>query len=201
MKHLSLKTVLLLALASKRVSDIHALSVHPSCTQFAPGQTRVLLKPNPAFTPRVVGSCTPIDIEAFPPQLVSSGEQQQDLLCPVWALHTYMDRSKELRLNDQLFESWANPHKGKPVTKQRLSHWIVEAIALGPVQVRARRHPRVREFSRLRVWLHPGLCPGCLPSKTLMQAASWSSPLTFVCLLTVWTFYSQFSLKQCWTPG
>ena len=68
MKHLSLKTVLLLALASaKRVSDIHALSVHPSCTQFAPGQTRVLLKPNPAFTPKVVGSCTPIDIEAFPP--------------------------------------------------------------------------------------------------------------------------------------
>ncbi|KAK5890187.1 hypothetical protein CesoFtcFv8_013736 [Champsocephalus esox] len=87
--------------------------------------------------------------------------------------------------------SWANPYKGKPVTKQRLSHWFVEAIALGPIRVRVRRHPRVRELFRLRVWLHPGLCPGCLPSKTLVQAASWSSPLTFVRLLTVWTFYSQ----------
>lgn len=35
LKFVSLKAVLLLALASaKRVSDIHALSVHPSCAQF-----------------------------------------------------------------------------------------------------------------------------------------------------------------------
>lgn len=96
MKHLSLKTVLLLALASaKRVSDIHALSVHPSCTQFALGQARVLLKPNPAFVPKVVGSCTPIDLAAFSSPLCSSEEQRPNLLCPVRALHIYMDRSKE----------------------------------------------------------------------------------------------------------
>ena len=49
MKRLSLKTVLLLALASaKHVSDIHALAVHPWCALFAPGDVRLILKPNPA---------------------------------------------------------------------------------------------------------------------------------------------------------
>ncbi|KAK5930341.1 hypothetical protein CgunFtcFv8_026581 [Champsocephalus gunnari] len=180
MKHLSLKTVLLLALASaKRVSDIHALSVHPSCTQFAPGQTRVLLKPNPAFTPKVVGSCTPIDIEAFPPQLVSSGEQQQDLLCPVCALHTYMDRSKELRLNDQLFVSWAKPHKGKPVTKQRLSHWIVEAIALAYTSQNLQAPLGLRAHSTRGLATSWALFKG-VSIQDICAAASWSSPLTFV---------------------
>lgn len=48
MKYMSLKTVLLLALA-KHASDIHALSLHLSWTLFAPGLVRVLLKPSPAF--------------------------------------------------------------------------------------------------------------------------------------------------------
>ena len=38
LKHLSFKTALLLALAlAKHVSDIHALSVHPSCTRVMSG--------------------------------------------------------------------------------------------------------------------------------------------------------------------
>ena len=74
LKHVSLKTVLLLALASaKRVSDIHAYSVHPSCSQLFPGDVRMILKPNPAFVPKVVGSCSPIDLVAF---AASPGEQR-----------------------------------------------------------------------------------------------------------------------------
>ncbi|XP_032363038.1 LOW QUALITY PROTEIN: uncharacterized protein LOC116675032 [Etheostoma spectabile] len=135
LKHLSLKTVLLLALASaKRVGDIHALSVHPSCTQFAPGRVRVLLKPNPAFVPKVVGSCSPIDLLALcSPPFSSSEERRLHALCPVRALHFYMDRTAGFRRSDQLFVSWASPHRGKPVTKQRLSHWVVESIALACV--------------------------------------------------------------------
>lgn len=30
----------------------------------------------------------------------------------------------------QLFVSWASPHKGKPVLRKHLSHWMVQAIAL-----------------------------------------------------------------------
>ncbi|XP_041860863.1 uncharacterized protein LOC121652254 [Melanotaenia boesemani] len=128
LKHVSLKAVLLLALASaKRVSDIHALSVHPTCAQFFPGGVRMVLRPNLAFVPKVVGSCSPIDLVAFP---ASSGDSRSHALCPVRAVRAYMDRTGGFRRSDQLFVSWSGPHKGKPVTKQRLSHWVVEAIAL-----------------------------------------------------------------------
>lgn len=63
LKLVSLKTVLLLALASaKRVSDIHALSVHPFCVQFFSGDVRMI---NPAFVPTVLGSRSPIDLAAL----------------------------------------------------------------------------------------------------------------------------------------
>lgn len=52
-EHMSLKTVLLPALASaQRVSDIHALSVELSCTQLSPGGVRMTLRPNLAFVPK-----------------------------------------------------------------------------------------------------------------------------------------------------
>lgn len=131
-KMLSLKVVLFLALAAaKRVSDIHALSVHPACMRLTPGHLGVTLKPNPAFVLKVVNPCSPVDLSAFQPPPHSSVEEQWlHMLCPVHALHTYVERTKGFRKGDQLFASWAKPHLGKPITKQRLSHWIVDAIAL-----------------------------------------------------------------------
>lgn len=124
---MSLKTVLLLALASaKSVSGIHALSVHPSCAEFFPDDVRIL-KPNPAFVPKAVGLCSPVDLAAF---TASPEEQQAYAQCPVRALCTYVDRTRCFRRSDLLFVSWAGPHRRKPVRKQRLSHWLMEAIAL-----------------------------------------------------------------------
>ena len=82
----------------------------------------MILKPSLTFVPKVVGSCSPIDLVAF---AASPGEQRSHALCPVHAVHTYMDRTKGSRRSDQLFVSWAISHKGKPITKQRLSHWVV----------------------------------------------------------------------------
>ena len=54
-KFVSLKTALLLALTSaKRVGDIQALSVSPSCLQFSIAGDRVVMRPNAAYTPKVV---------------------------------------------------------------------------------------------------------------------------------------------------
>ncbi len=48
LKFLSLKTVLLAALASvKRVRDLQAFSVDDSCLEFGPGNSQVVLKPQP----------------------------------------------------------------------------------------------------------------------------------------------------------
>ena len=55
MKFVSLKVLLLLALTTaKHVSDLQALSIRPSCLQFAPGVSKVCLRPNPDFVPKVV---------------------------------------------------------------------------------------------------------------------------------------------------
>ena len=65
-----------------------------------------------------------------PPPFSSVEEQRLHTLCPVRALHVYVSRSAAFREGDQLLVSWATPHKGKPLSRQRLSHWIVEAISL-----------------------------------------------------------------------
>ncbi len=151
LKFLTLKTVLLIALVTaKRVSDLHALSVSPSCLQFAPGLTKVSFRPNPAFVPKVVDSayrCLSTELEAFhPPPFSSPGEQRLNSLCSVWALHTYVKRTAGFRTPDQLFVSWSTPHKGKPLSRQRLSHWIIEAISLAYI-CKGLQPPRAEVFN------------------------------------------------------
>ena len=51
MEFMSLKTVLFLALTTaKQVSDLQALSLHPSYLQFGPGLSKVCLRPNRAYS-------------------------------------------------------------------------------------------------------------------------------------------------------
>ncbi len=53
-KFLSLKTVLLTALASvKRVGDLQAFSVDDSCLEFGPADSHVVLRPRPGYVPKV----------------------------------------------------------------------------------------------------------------------------------------------------
>ena len=114
------------------------------------------------------------DLVAF---AASPGKQRLHALCPVCAVCMYMDKTKGFRRSDQLFVSWANPKKGKPITKQRLSHWVVEAIALTSQGLQ----PPVG----LRVLLTQGLATSWalfrgVSAQDICAAASWYSPLTFV---------------------
>lgn len=36
-----------------------------------------------------------------------------------------MSKMTALRKSKQLFISWANSHRGKPISRQRLSHWVI----------------------------------------------------------------------------
>ncbi len=54
LKFLSLKTVLLSALATvKRVGDLQAFSVDDSCLKFGPADSHVVLRPRPGYVPKV----------------------------------------------------------------------------------------------------------------------------------------------------
>lgn len=184
LKTLSLKTALLLALVSaKRVGDLHALSVHPSCLRFGPGDSKVSLRPNPAYIPKVMDttfSCLPLDLTAFcPPPFASEEQQRLHSLCPVRALRAYVTRTSSLRKADQLFVSWSGPHKGKPITKQRLSHWIVEAIALAYSAKGLEPPDGLRAHSTRGTATSWALFKG-ISLREVCEAASWASPTTFI---------------------
>ncbi len=131
LRSLSLKTVLLLALASvKRVGDLQALSTSPACLEFGPNDSKVVLKPRHGYVPKVLSTpfrAQVITLSALPP---SEEDRELSLLCPVRALRIYFERSAPFRHTEQLFVSFGNRTKGHPVTKQRLSKWIVDAVIL-----------------------------------------------------------------------
>ncbi len=53
-KFLTLKTLFLLAISSlKRIGDLQALSVAPSCLEFAPDMVKAFLHPRPGYVPKV----------------------------------------------------------------------------------------------------------------------------------------------------
>ncbi|XP_049341328.1 uncharacterized protein LOC125805033 [Astyanax mexicanus] len=179
-KILSFKTALLLALASaKRVSEIHAFSVHSSCMQFSQGDTKICLRPNPVFIPKVIQPCLPLELQAFyPPPFTSHNQQRLNALCPVRALRIYVDKSKSFRKSDQLFVSWAKPYTGRAITKQRLSHWISEAIALAYTSKGLAVPPGIRAHSTRGIATSWAVFSG-LSIQEVCAAASWSSPHTF----------------------
>ncbi len=52
------------------------------------------------------------------------------LLGPVRALGQYVDRTQRFRTSEQLFVCYGGQQIGKAVSKQRMAHWIVDAITL-----------------------------------------------------------------------
>ncbi|XP_026133283.1 uncharacterized protein LOC113112099 [Carassius auratus] len=182
-KLLSFKTALLLALASaKRVSELHAFSVHPSCTKFSLSRDMVSLRPNPAFMPKCLPAFTSevLELSAFhPPPFSSLEDEKLNALCPVRALRTYMNRTSAFRKSDQLFISWAPPHGGNPISKQRLSHWLVNAIALAYESKGMQPPGGIRAHSTRGIATSWALFRG-VSLKDICSAASWASPHTFV---------------------
>lgn len=181
---LSLKTILLLALTSaRRISELQALSVHTSCLQFSPDYGKLMLRPNPAFVPKVSDSaysCSTLELLAFhPPPFADEGEKLLNSLCPVRALRIYMDKTKGFRKSNQLFVSWAPSHKGRALTRQRLSYWVVEAITLAYESRGLQPPERLRAHSTRSMATSWALFRGTLV-RDICAAASWASPHTFV---------------------
>lgn len=94
--------------------------------QLAPGLSKVTFLPNHAFMPKVSDKykCLALEFVAFHPPPFTSMEE--DRLYPVCSLRIYWDRTRALRMSNQLFISCAPPCKGRPLSCQRLSHWIWE---------------------------------------------------------------------------
>ncbi len=131
LKYLSAKTALLTALTSiKRVGDLQAFSVSEECLVFGAVYSHIVLRPRPGYVPKV--PTTPFRDQVVNLQALTSEEADPALalLCPVRALCIYVDHTRSFRSSEQLFVCYVGQQKGKAVSKQRLAHWIVDAIAL-----------------------------------------------------------------------
>ncbi|KAL0152981.1 hypothetical protein M9458_051713, partial [Cirrhinus mrigala] len=179
LKTLTLKSALLLALVSvKRIGDLQALSISPSCLEFGPGDSKVILKPRHGYVPKVPSTPFRAQVVTLSALPSSEGDQELSLLCPVRALRMYVERSAPFRKSDQLFVCFGGRNKGQPVTKQRLSRWIVDAISLAysslglecPVGVRAHS---TRGVASSWVW------SSGVSMAEICAAAGWASPSTF----------------------
>ncbi len=98
---------------------------------------------------------------------------------PVRALRIYIDRSASFRQSDQLFVCYGGSTKGRAVSKQRLSHWIVDAI--------------------MEAYASQGLeCPLHIRGHSTRAIASswaWSRGMSIpdICLAAVWSSQNTFA--------
>ena len=181
LKWLSCKTAFLLAITSaKRVSELHALSVSDSCLRWNSDGSGVTLWPNIAFLPKVLANShlnQPIRLARFNPP---PGERtdKQELLCPVRALRAYIGATARIRRSEQLFLCHSGPNKGCALSKQRLSHWIVDAISHAYEASDSPMPSGTRCHSTRSVSTSWAALRG-VPLEDICAAASWASPGTF----------------------
>ncbi|KAL0195214.1 hypothetical protein M9458_008786, partial [Cirrhinus mrigala] len=172
-------TSLLIALTSiKRLGDLHAFSVSESCLEFGPADSHVTLRPRPGYVPKV--PTTPfrdqvVNLQALPPE---EADPALTLLCPVRALCTYVDRTRSFRRSEQLFVCFGGQQMGHAVSKQRLAHWVVDAITLA-YQCQGEPCPLgVRAHSTRSVASSWALADGTSLAD-ICRAAGWATPNTF----------------------
>ncbi len=68
-----------------------------------------------------------MNLQALPPE---EADPALALLCPVRALRQYTDRTQSFRTSEQLFVLLRWTAEGEGFSKQRMAHWIVDAITL-----------------------------------------------------------------------
>ncbi len=181
-RHLTLKTVFLLAISSlKRFGDLQALSVAPTHLDFAPGMAKAFLYPRAGYVPKVPSvTPQPVVLQAFsPPPFREPDQQKLNCMCPVWALDAYVHRAAMWRKADQLLVCFGPPKRGRPASKQTLSRWIVDAIHIAYESSELPSPMGVRAHSTRSVAASKAFLAG-VPIQDICNAAGWSTPLTFV---------------------
>ena len=136
----------------------------------------VTLWPNVAFLPKALPAHSNRSI-----QLARFNVPQEDgtaeLLCPVRALEAYIGAA-HIRQSEQLFICHGGTRKGCALSKQRLSHWVVDSISHA-YGTSGRPPPSgVRCHSTRSISTSWAALRG-VPLETICATASWASSGTF----------------------
>ena len=134
LKHLTFKTVFLLALGSgKRRSEIHAWQ-HRNIRHQS-DWSKVSLIPSPSFLSKNQlakegpESVAPVVIPALAPTLDKSLKSDRSL-CPVRALRYYLDRTSDLRQHKELVFVSFKKGFDKDISPATISSWIKQTVIL-----------------------------------------------------------------------
>ena len=134
LKHLTFKTVFLLALDSgKRRSEIHAWQ-HKNIRHQS-NWSRVSLFPSPSFLSKNQlakegpESVAPVVIPALAPTLDRSLKSDRSL-CPVRALRHYLDRTSDIRQHKELVFVSFKKGFDKDISSATISSWIKQTVIL-----------------------------------------------------------------------
>ena len=134
LKHLTFKTVFLLALGSgKSRSEIHAW-LHKNIRHQS-DWSKVSLYPSPSFLSKNQlakegpDSVAPVVIPALAPSLDRSLKSDRSL-CPVRALRYYLDRTSALRQNKELVFVSFKKGFDKDISPATISSWIKQTVIL-----------------------------------------------------------------------
>ena len=177
-KFLTYKTAFLLAFASaRRVSELHALSVAPSCCRM--DKNKVTLLTEPGFSSKNETASyrpSPIVIKSL---AHFGNDSQSRCLCPRRALSVYLSRTKSIRGNRlRLFLPISK--KSQDISVRTIARWITLAIKIAYNKLTDRdlsfmkiKAHEVRAVSTS--WAHFNNCP----LSDIMNAAFWRSETTF----------------------
>ena len=134
LKHLTFKTVFLLALGSgKRRSEIHAW-LHKNIRHQS-DWSKVSLYPSPSFLSKNQlakegpDSVAPVVVPALAPSLDRSLKDDRSL-CPVRALCYYLDRTSDLRQNKELVFVSFKKGFDRDISPATISSWIKQTVIL-----------------------------------------------------------------------
>ena len=134
LKHLTFKTVFLLALGSgKRKSEIHAW-LHKNIRHQS-DWSKVSFYPSPSFLSKNQlakegpDSVAPVVTPALAPSLDRSLKGDRSL-CPVRALRYYLDRTADLRQNKELVFVSLKKGFDKDISPATISSWIKQTVVL-----------------------------------------------------------------------
>ena len=134
LKHLTFKTVFLLALGSgKRRSEIHAWQ--RKNIRHQSDWSKVSPYPSPSFLSKNQlakegpGSVAPVVIPALAPTLDRSLKSDRSL-CPVRALRYYLDRTTDIRQNKELVFVSFKKGFDKDISPATISSWIKQTVIL-----------------------------------------------------------------------
>ena len=159
------------------------MSVQQSCMEFSEDGRKVTLRPNPAYQPKTSGAgfrAMTIQLVMFDPTASSPGEARRlSSLCPLRALSAYVARTAPLRKCTQLLICHGVRAFGTALSKQRLSHWIVDAITMAYSAAGKPPPTGIKAHSTRGVASSRALLSG-VSVGDMCAVASWSNHHTFV---------------------